>query len=44
MLKRVFLNQKVNPVTEGTKGEEALETVKRQVLGQGGQTAAPSDL
>jgi hypothetical protein len=45
VLKRVFLNQKVNPVTEGTKGEEALETVKRPVLTrQGGPTAAPIDL
>lgn len=45
VLKRVFLNQKVNPVTEGTKGEETLETVKRQVLTrQSGPTAAPSDL
>jgi hypothetical protein len=45
VLKRVFLNQKVNPVTEGTKGEEALDKVKRLVLTrQAGPTAAPSDL
>ena len=50
VLKRVFLNQKINSTAEGSKGEEDLEIVKRQVLTRqsskkvSGPNAVQSDL